>query len=462
MALQAYLYGGILNMNWQDPTLTAWNTDTEIAVTNSTDPAEIVRTARPCLSDRDIAAVVDGYRAGHFEMVATFVWKKASINLKKQISALGMDFVGQMLGRPDLDDTSDPATSIGDHEAISLAEDLAMISATQSMRLKHGLLLVNHFANLDVSGPASEGMDSAEVLMLLKTCTSAILAKPHSSAAASFAIFRKALSERTLHKTGTEIETIKASPYFFVRTTVYVLLSLMKGAKGAALEHAIGNAQVIFAELWDQLREQERWQVGQAYAEANNNGSKSILLALRKALLSVHGFDYVPESLRSSSFIHVANRVLNAHYEQNNFYLEPAPIRILADLGTAIPKPAFAKCMEATLAVRLGNQWGHSFAAQDSVIKILESLRQEQWEYYFDYCLVRDRTVLDKIADDGKPLSRWRELVSTFQLHNMDLKDLRIRDLLTACSNLRVPNSNVAQRVAEIRSLYKQGTVSPN
>jgi len=94
-------------------------------------------------------------------------------------------------------------------------------------------------------------------------------------------------------------------------------------------------------------------------------------------------------------------------FEMNNFYNEQEPMSHLADLGTAIPKPAFAKCLEATIAVWLGNYWGNSWAAEARAERILKSLRPEQWEYYINECLPRDRTVLDKLITSDKPINRW-------------------------------------------------------
>src|SRR5262245_51782195 len=106
-------------------------------------PAELVKFATTTLSNRDVNAIVAGFNAQGYEMVSTFVWTKAAALLKKQVATLGMEFVGEMLGRPDLDDDSDPTSALGDHEAISLAEDLGMITATQALRLKHSMQLVN-------------------------------------------------------------------------------------------------------------------------------------------------------------------------------------------------------------------------------------------------------------------------------------------------------------------------------
>lgn len=407
-----------------------WGPSGAIAIPTSSTPTEIVEFAKPQLSKRDMKSIVQAFENESYEMAATFVWTKASIVLKRQVASLGMDFVGEMLGRPDLDEDSDPATSLADNEAISLAEDLGIITGTQGLRLKHALELVVHFTRLEQPDAEEERMEVEEATMLLKTCIASILGKPSFEAAVRFADFRRALADRTLKSSDTDVLAILGSPYFFIRTTLSVLLSLVKSGKGAALEHAVGNLTLLLPMLWPKLREPEKWQVGQAYAEVNSEGNRVASAGLKNALLKVHGFDFVPESLRSHTFTEAAARVLATHFAFNNFVNEELPMAALANLGTAIPRPAFGKCMEATLAVWLGNRWGYSFAAQPSATRVLNMLRTEQWEYYLNECLRRDRTILDMLASDDKPTARWMELSNKYGFNKLDLRDVPIRRLV--------------------------------
>ncbi len=415
-----------------------WSPSDLVSIPPRSTPQEIVAFAAPQLSTRDMKSIVNGLEHESYEMVSTFVWAKASAVLKKQIATLGMEFVGEMLGRPDLDEDSDPAASIADHEAISLAEDLGIITSTQGIRLKHALELVTHFTKLEQQAAEDDVMAEEEALILLKTCISSILSKPSFEAAIRFVDFRKALGERTLRSEDGDVLAIVESPYFFIRTTLSVLLALVKGSKGAVQEHAVGNVSTLLPKLWPKLREPEKWQIGQAYAEVNAEGNRIASAGLKRAILKVQGFDFVPESLRSNTFTEAAARVLAAHFGFNNFYTEQEPMEILASLGTAIPRPAFAKCMEATMAVWLGNSWGHSFAAEPAARKIFDSLRDEQWEYYFNECLRRDRTVLDKMTE-VKPVSRWIRLARMYFFDKLGIrKSAHVRKFVDASGEGRV------------------------
>ena len=441
-------------MSKDENAIKPWSAAEPAIIPKESNLDQIVVFARPQLTTRDIHSIVNAFNSESYEMVSAFVWSKAAAVLKKQISKLGMEFVAEMLGRPDLHEDSDPATSIADHEAISLAEDLGVISSTQALRLKHSLELVSHFVKLDQQEAEAEMMQREEAVSLLKTCISSILSHPNFDGAIQFAAFRKALTERSLKTGDGDVLAIVGGPYFFKRTTLGVLLALVKTGKGAPQEHAVGNLLVLLPKLWPGLREPEKWQLGQAYAEVNSEGNRTASTGLKTALLKVHGFDFVPESLRSDTFSEAASRVLAAHFGVNNFFTEEEPMSLLANLGTAIPRPAFAKCMEATLAVWLGNSWGHSWAAEGYAKHVLDGLRREQWEYYLNQCLRRDRTVLDKLVSIGNPTDRWIGLAASYHLGELSVTDATVKKLIEAAITRKT--DQIGQRAQKLRETVRE------
>ena len=191
-----------------------------------------------------------------------------------------------------------------------------------------------------------------EALSCVKVCVQSVLGLEKVEAAQSFVAFREKLSNGTLADDAPEIVQLLSSPYFFMKTTVSILLNILKTGKGASLENGGRNTAVIIPKLWPQLKGPERWQVGQAYSELFNDGKSAAIKTLHGVLVSTAGFDYVPESLRSNSFTKAAHAVLAAHQGMNNFYNEPKPMKELAAMGSSIPGPAFGNVMTATLAVK--------------------------------------------------------------------------------------------------------------
>ncbi len=422
-----------------------WTPNLPVNIPNSVrEPVEIIQYAKQ-LTNRDVKQIVQAFNAESYEMVSTFVLTKAMAILKKQLAELGMEFIGEMLGRPELEEYSNE-DMITHYEAISLAQDLGMTTSTEAMRLKQTLATVTHFASLeDDKDDDDEGMNVEEAIGCLRNCIKNILGKPKIEAAVKFAEFRYKLEFSTFKPDDTDIINLQNSAYFFHKTTLNILLSLLKKSEGAQLEHAIGNINTIIPLLWNNLRKAERWQTGQTYAFLISEGNKTATVGLKKALIKVQGFDYVPETLRSDTYIRAANKVLEAHEGFDNFYNEPSVIRALSNLGTTIPMPAFSKCLTATLAVRLGNPYGISNRAQSYALDILKRLSENQWIYYLNECLPSDRIILEKIAWYSKPLNNWINLVGDFNLDKLEIKIIRIKNLINASKKA---NSEKIKRLA--------------
>ncbi len=415
--------------------------ETAIVPSTAHTPIAIVEYAKQ-LSKREMRQIISAFNNEHYEMATTFIWSKAIAAIQKQLATLGMEFIGEMLQRPDIGSSSDIGVAVTSFETISLAEDLGMVNSTEAMRLRHAHELVNHFTALETQDEDEISMLPEEAIGCLRTCIQNILGHPKLEVAQDFAKFRKQLEEQDFNESDDEVEKLKMAPYFYQKTTLSVLLSLLKTAKSAQLQHAVLNISVILPILWDRLKKPERWQTGQTYAELYSDGKTPAYSGLKKVLLNVEGFDYVPENLRSNTFTKAAKKVLEAHEDMNNFYNEPAPMRMLASLGTTIPNPALRICMEAALSIWLGNSYGISWAAQDSARQLLKGLSTARWCYYLEECLPYDRRVLFKLAHSGsKPLERWCELVKEFNLGQVDLKRRIVKNLVQA--GLEGNNKNI-------------------
>lgn len=412
--------------------LTVWKEPAAALVSKSEmSPPAIVAPAT-ALSTRDRKQIITAFEVESYEMVAGFVLNKSLAQLKQQLSSLGMEFVGEMLGRQDLDEDSIATVEISNFEAINLAKELGMVSSLDAKRLSQHAELLAHIDSMNSDEAEISEMTREEAVSFLRTCVNSVLGRAENYAPTSFLKFREALESKTFKKDDSDVTGLLSSPYFFLKTTLSILLSGIKARGGAQYEHLLGNCIVIIPAVWNQLRDPEKWGVGQAYAEAVNGGESATVIALRKALTAVHGFDFVPETLRSQTFSAAASQVINVHGEANNFYSEPPAIAALAKLGSTIPWPAFPICMSAILAVRLGNTYGHAWSAQPDATKLLKRLTDNQWAYYLNECLPNDQLVLSKIAWSGKPRERWMELVQEFELKEKAVKNDDSKRLIAA------------------------------
>lgn len=293
------------------------------------------------LSVRDRQHMIAAFAHEHYEMVSSFVWTKALASLKAQLGKLGAAFISEMLDRPDIDDSLSIDQVLTDFEALRLAKELGVISGTGAMRLRHSLETLTHFGQLG-SNDDDNQMSYEEAVGVVRACVENILGQEKIEAALDFKQFRDSLESRLFAEESSGIQALLRSPYFFWRASVRILVALVKSRKGAQLENSLANANVIVPLLWDGLAAQEKLQLGRAYSDVSSEGNKSAAAGLRKMLLKVRGFDFVPEDLRSKSFIKAANALIAAHEGMNNFYNEPGPARHLDAMGSTIPTPGIS------------------------------------------------------------------------------------------------------------------------
>lgn len=427
--------------------IVVWKEPQGTVVPKAADNALAIASVAKNLSTRDQKQIVSAFQSESFEMMAGFVLNKALSQLKRALASMGMTFVGEMLGRADINEDSVPTVSISDYEAITLARELGVINSTDAKRLTQHLELLAHFDSLNINDAESEEMAREEALSFLRTCVNAVLGRDGNVAPAEFVEFRSQLENRTFKESDAELVTLQVAPYFFKKTTLSILIAGSKTKTGAQFEHMLGNIVVIVPALWKSLRDSEKYALGQAYAEAVNAGTSPAVLALKKALSAVHGFDFVPESLRSQSFAAAASNVISVHTAMNNFYNEPAAIQALSRLGTTIPWPAFPICMSAILAVKLGNRYGVSNAAIPIADDLLRRLTKNQWDYYLNECLPGDELVLQKLSWYESPRAKWLAMVKEFELPNKADKSPQVTKLLLASRKENNSASGAAAKV---------------
>lgn len=383
------------------------------------------------LSTKDQNQIIRTFEEGSYEMVSTYIWTKAINSLKNQLSKMGMSFIAEMLDRPDINEHTNLQQAISDFEAIRLAEELGVISGTAAFRLKQAMQTVTHFNQPELEDDPENELTEEEAKAIIRSCIQGVLGYSKIEAAIDFKNFRTELEDITLTEESPYLLKLIQSPYFFHRTTIRILLSLVKSSTGAQLENSLANSNLIIPKIWFNLKHPEKYQVGRSYAELFADGRTKAASGLKQVLLKVKGFDFVPEDLRSTSFIKVANEILSAHEGMNNFYNEPIPTNTLLRMGSVIPIPAFPICMTAILSVKLGNRYGVSNAAQDSADLMLKNITIERWVYFFNECLATNERILYKLTLDN-PSSRFIHLFSPALIEKIlpEIKDKNIINLL--------------------------------
>ncbi|HBD25443.1 hypothetical protein [Flavobacterium sp.] len=364
------------------------------------------------LTIRQQQQIISAYQIKAFDMAAEYAWKKAMTKLKETISTLGMKFIGEMIGRTDLDEYSTVETELTDYNTINLAEQLGVINSTAALKLKQANDLISHY----FSKNANEELDNITALQIIKSSVQYILGESDISIALEFSNFRDRLIGETLNLRDTQVEQIINSPLFYIRTVLSILLASIRTDNGAKLENSISNLNLLINPFWPKLAESDKWNIGTLYRDVTASGNSIASSGVKNALLKVSGFDYVPENLRSVTYIKAAKHLLDIHFEFNNFYNEPSAIRKLANLGNTIPLPAFIDCIDAYLVVYLGNSYGNSDIATPIAEEKLSEISIDRWEYYFSKVIQNDEIILTKLQTKRCAM-RFKNLLIKYELN---------------------------------------------
>lgn len=418
-----------------------WNPGTGIVNVPQTNNASEMVPFALALREHEKSQLIQAFQTGYYEMGTEFLWRRSMSRLKLTISALGMKFVGEMLDRKDIDEFANPENVLTDYDAIRLSEILGVINSTGALRLKQTFELLSHLSKKEAE-QSDERLLPSDATSTVYNCVKYILAEENFSIPIDFSNLRNRLSSETLLHEDPQVQLLFNSPPFFQRTTLRILIASVRTEKGAKLEHTLSNLNLFIPNIWPNIPEQDRWSVGTLYTDLSSLGNSPAVSSIKKALLKVKGFDYVHENIRSSTFKKAAQAVLAAHFSYNNFYLEGEPTKQLANLGTTIPSPAFADCMQAYLCIYLGNRYGVAWGAAGIAGEELRRISKDRWEYYLEKVLPYDDHVLYELQNE-RPASRFIELSLLLGFKDLSLS-VPFAKRITAVDN--------ANRVQEITS----------
>ncbi len=395
-----------------------------VAIPETNDVATLMSFNRS-LSNNDANKIVKAFDNGLYDMAVEYIWSRTISTLKKNIMKFGEEFVAEMLDRPDISSVDD----ISEYEVITLSSDLGFINQTAKIEFMQFSEIIQHYMSNE---DPDEEFPLTKVSDIVRSCVKHVLGFERVEYEISFVSFRNRLRTEYIVE-GHEIYTqLKLAPYFYKRTVFKTMMNLAKTTKDSAEREIILNNMItIFVEIWSALSSEEKWVIGRSYAQCLSDGDNKLLIALKSVLLKVKGFDYVPENLRSNTYIIAAKDLLSAHQGMNNFYNEPSKAKYLAQMGNSIPAPAFGNCMTAVLACKLGNNYGISWDAQTYLDEMLQTVSKDRWSYYLSSVLPYDRVILYKLCVDIT-VDRWIELVEKYSLKEIDIEGQKeLKDLIS-------------------------------
>ena len=401
--------------------LKLWKPTSISKISGGTDIA-VVQQYNQSLKKNEVNKIIKAFENEDYDMGIEYAWRRAMRAIKRKFDNFDDSLLMELLDR-NPDDTKD---TISDLEYIRLATDLGILNKTAQLKLSMIHDVINHYLYGELE--EDEELEQHDAVAYIINMTKYVFSKPLDESAFDYEVFRNNLTSRRLEV--EEIEVVKQSDYFYKRVTIRTLFNLVEHIESGNIQTVYANMNLIFETMWSTLADEDKFKIGKRYSEAVLNNEHEMSSVLRRTLTSVSGFDYVPESLRSNTYIRYANELISTHKAFDNFYLEPDKARQLSQLGTSIPLPALAKCTTAILSSKIGNRYGYSKGAQKYVNELLSSYNVSRWEYYFNKALPFDEDILYKFTNEIT-FERWSDFISRkINIEDINFTDATVKKLV--------------------------------
>lgn len=393
------------------------------------DVERIVPYSNPTnLTEQQQNNIIAAFTGHAYDMAAEYVWKKAITNLREHILELGEEFVGELIQRPEVGVKVSMESVLTDYNVIVIAEQLGMISHAGALDLRQAFETIQFYFSSQAAKEEAT-LDALKVATIIKSCVANILSQPNMEIAVDFSNFRSRLFDENIPVTDPQLIQLVNSSLFIVRTVTTILASSIRSKDGAVQEHSLNNFKVILPLIWNKISSDDKWKIGALYRDVVSDGDKKSAVIVKSALSLVGGFDYVPENIRSNTFIEIAQKLIDVHYEYDNYYKEPRVIKELASLGTIFPKPAMARCIKALLLVYMGNGYGRSVAAIPIAEAQLDRVSYDDWVDFLENVLPFDEQLIGALCSWGRQREYFMEIIRRNSLQDIELENKKSNKL---------------------------------
>lgn len=407
-----------------------WKMDNKNVIPSDVmDVERIVPYSNPTnLTEQQQNNIIAAFTGHAYDMAAEYVWKKAITNLREHILELGEEFVGELIQRPEVGVKVSMESVLTDYNVIVIAEQLGMISHAGALDLRQAFETIQFYFSSQAAKEEAT-LDALKVATIIKSCVANILSQPNMEIAVDFSNFRSRLFDENIPVTDPQLIQLVNSSLFIVRTVTTILASSIRSKDGAVQEHSLNNFKIILPLIWNKISSDDKWKIGALYRDVVSDGDKKSAVIVKSALSLVGGFDYVPENIRSNTFIEIAQKLIDVHYEYDNYYKEPRVIKELASLGTIFPKPAMARCIKALLLVYMGNGYGRSVAAVPIAEAQLDRVSYDDWVDFLENVLPFDEQLIGALCSWGRQREYFMEIIRRNSLQDIELENKKSNKL---------------------------------
>jgi hypothetical protein len=353
-------------MNMGTPEVTIAVTGEKIAeVVDSEELNTILAPIRPGLEQRYFIKARKAMDAGLYDAAFNYFWDLTINDLRQKVEKYGIEIfiaVGDKVKyHPRGSTLQDRWKDVTDSKLLEGCSNLEILSRTAYRHLVFMLQVRNHESAAHPVNVEAE-LDRETALFLMRDAVKFVLA--HENPEPGFNIRDLADNLKKQDFSTVEIEAINQKIQGLNTQQADTAQGMIIALYLEEDESVRKNIESIIEALWSISSDEAKTKLANKFdrslAEANIEERDLIF----RLLVKVVGIRFLHSNTRKLLFEAASSKLIEVHFETDNYYKEPAPARQLADLGVCCPDEALGKFSAAFLLCYNGNRWGVSEAAQ--------------------------------------------------------------------------------------------------
>lgn len=297
---------------------------------------------------------------GLYDASLNYLWDAVMLNIYKKIVTYGLNIFFDEAVKPDersFYNSKEQLHLIKDATILDTCKKMEIIDKISYLKLKHILDMRNA---IGASHPNDYVINSYELISYLETCVKLVLSSQPSADSLKVKKFLGNLRKSDDQEFNEEtLETIKN---LFKNLPTTLCSSIMKAIFGMYVESDLNNIVKlniihIAPVLWSNIKEAEKYSLGDRYLNYKNNLDKQKAELAYKFIESCDGLTYLDDNIKTIKINNLAQELYELHYNWDNYIKEASKMKQIFKFikkSSDIPDASIDKLIHSVLVCAIG------------------------------------------------------------------------------------------------------------
>lgn len=383
---------------------------------------DVVENSDTILTQDDKDFIITSYNAGMYNYVVEYVFNKSIKILQDVVFSMGEDIVISITHWIDKSFIS----NFFDVFILRLATDFDLITKQEKIKILQTIELLqkrkdDHVNNVEI--------DKERAKYLILNLFDAILTKDYDPFITSFKDTINVLYTEEIIPFSDMYNEILESTNKHKNLLIRIMVSLLRNTNVDPKRYRVlsQNVKNLFPFLWDNASLNDKKFI--AYYLKVSAPDSPINKIFAEISTQIKLQDFNTDLGLVSKILKNCQDALSSHYSINNHKGEISALIALSEIEH-IPNLFLRSVITPATICYLGNNYGYFNESREAAVKILFSVPDEKWTYYFKNYFVKDDFVLINLITVPVCLKDWCYLIKKINIDLDDITNENVKELI--------------------------------